>query len=198
MNMVTWERGGRTLHLVPATATLDNSGLLQSASGETWRTCPADGFSVRSMLQEFLSSEHDYRKLQEAMAHLGYSASALSKERLTCAVVELVGRRRLTMLEKRRGSCVSAAPSAQIAATQKAADADPARTPTQLRSALISVQAAAPSSEPTHVESNFVDDLAHDAQAGGLKAAAVSGLPLCELCEKQKKANAARDQQHVI
>ena len=44
---------------------------------------------------------------------------------------------------------------------------------------------------PSAVEESFVASIDQDAQATVLKAAAVHGVPFCEVCEKAKQAKKA-------
>ncbi len=185
---VTWERAGRSLQLLPADVTLADALAQRNGLHEMWRMCPREAYRIRSLLLDFVVSDLDCQKLRQATDELGSLArKEPSRDELISAAAEVIVQRRMTMLEgiARHAGAVKSADGAAAASQE----AQRTVTPSQLRSHGGTATAAA--TRAPQVEDNFIDSLAHDLQASVLKKAALSGMPICELCEKAK-AEASR------
>lgn len=193
MGSVTFERAGRGLQIQPTGFLLSGHLPPDRNPDGTWRALSqTDTFGVRSLLREFVSGDSDCRKLRELIGGIGSMALArLSNEQLIDSVAEMVIARRLLVLEKVHDADPSGQRQVMRAATVKYTPSERASTPTQLKHQPSLADAPPAHEPPPAVEESFVVNVDHDVQAGVLKAAAASGVPFCELCEKAKQAKAA-------
>lgn len=195
MGPVTFERGGRGLQICPNGWRHSGHSAFGCNANNAWRALSqTDTFGVRSLLREFVFGDHDCRKLRELINSIcNMSALRLSNEQVIDAVAEMVATRQLQMLEKTSQGDSNARRHVMRPASANYTPSESASTPAQLRQQTSLADMPPAPAQPSAIEENFVANVNQDIQATTLKAAAVNGVPFCEVCEKARQAQVALD-----
>lgn len=184
MGSVTLGRGWWSVHLHPAG---QSPTPVSTADPDwTWRPLGASAMNqLRPHLRVLAGAGDGRRQLRQLLADMDdFDVSRLSDAHLVDLIAAMVGASRLTMYERVLTDEAQARYGIQRRVGARYSDAEPAMTPSQRSSR----SETPPSTTPTE-ETLPEADLAQDAQAATLKAAAEQGVPFCEVCAK---ASAAR------
>lgn len=188
MGSVTLGRGWWSVHLHSAGQEPMATSLTDP--DWTWRPLGASAMSqLRAHLRMLAGGVDGRSQLRQLLADMDHvDVSRLSDGHLVDLVAGLLGASHLTLYERVLTDEAQTRCSMPQRVGARYTAAEPATTPSRLSS-----RSEAPPPRPAPIEEALPEnDLAQDAQAATLKAAAEQGVPFCEVCAK---ASAGRSPQ---